>query len=123
MAEIRINRAAFLALWAKVVAQRLGFSEPEALTLGKAITGLTAQAKGRRLGIYEPRPAVQRAKVAARREERGVEWLEFMGRMVPVLRTEQASGQSVAPHPSTPKAPAAISSQNSKRTYLSSRGN
>ena len=75
MGEIRINRALFLALWATVVARRLGFSEPEALTLGKAITGLTAQAKGRRLGIYEPRPAEERAKVAERREvpEEGVE--------------------------------------------------
>lgn len=112
MAEIRINRAAFLALWAKVVAQRLGFSEPEALTLGKAITGFTAQAKGRRLGIYEPRPAVQRAKVAARREERGVEWLEFMGRMVPVLRTEQGVRAVSGTSPINPE---------SARRYLESK--
>ncbi len=52
--RISINRAPFLTLWAAVVAQRLGFDEDEALTLGKAVAGLTAQAKGRRLGIYKP---------------------------------------------------------------------
>ena len=33
-----------------MVAQRLGFDEDEALTLAKAVAGLNAQAKGRRLG-------------------------------------------------------------------------
>jgi hypothetical protein len=37
-----------------VVAQRLGFDEDEALTLGKALAGLNAQAKGRRLGLFKP---------------------------------------------------------------------
>ncbi len=41
---ISINRAPVLTLWAAVVAQRLGFSEDEALTLGKAVAGLNAQA-------------------------------------------------------------------------------
>lgn len=89
MVGIKINRAPFLALWASVVAKRLGYSEAEAVSLGKAITGLTAQAKGRRLGIYQARPAEERAKVAEKREEKGVEWLEFMGRFVPIIRTEE----------------------------------
>ncbi|MGC9529448.1 MAG: hypothetical protein ACP5G2_02350 [Candidatus Bipolaricaulaceae bacterium] len=88
MTEIKVNRAPFLALWAKVVARRLGFTEQEALTLGKAISGLTAQAKGRKLGIYQARPAGERAQTAAKREEQGVDWLEFMGRLVPILRDE-----------------------------------
>jgi hypothetical protein len=50
--KIMINRAPVLTLWAAVVAERLGYDHDTALTLGKAITGLTAQAKGRRLGIY-----------------------------------------------------------------------
>jgi hypothetical protein len=50
---ISINRAPVLTLWAAVVAQRLGFAEDEALTLGKAVSGLNAQAKGRRLGIFK----------------------------------------------------------------------
>jgi hypothetical protein len=48
---ISINRAPVLTLWAAVVAKRLGFDEDEALSLGKALAGLNAQAKGRRLGI------------------------------------------------------------------------
>jgi hypothetical protein len=46
---ISINRAPVLTLWAAVVAQRLGFDEAEALTLGKAVAGLNAQAKGRQV--------------------------------------------------------------------------
>jgi hypothetical protein len=48
---ILINRAPVLTRWASVAAERLGFNEDEALTLGKALAGLTAQTKGRRLGI------------------------------------------------------------------------
>ena len=51
---ISINRASVLTLWASVVAQRLGFDEDEALTLGKAVAGLNAQANGRRRGILKP---------------------------------------------------------------------
>lgn len=35
------------------LAERLGFSHDEALSLGKAVAGLNAQAKGRALGILE----------------------------------------------------------------------
>jgi hypothetical protein len=55
--KIKINRAPVLTLWAAVVAERLGFNHAEALTLGKAVAGLNAYAKGVRLGIYEPAPA------------------------------------------------------------------
>jgi hypothetical protein len=34
-----------LTLWASIVAERLGFDHDEALTLGKAVAGLNAQAK------------------------------------------------------------------------------
>jgi hypothetical protein len=37
-----------------VVAQRFGFDEDEALTSGKVVAGLNAQANGRRLGIFKP---------------------------------------------------------------------
>ena len=42
-----------MALWASVVAERLGFDRDEALTLGKAVAGLNAQVKGQRLGTFE----------------------------------------------------------------------
>jgi hypothetical protein len=51
--SIVINRAPVLTLWAATVAERMGFARDEALSLGKAVAGLTAQAKGRRLGIYK----------------------------------------------------------------------
>ena len=50
--KIIINRAPVLTLWAAVVAERLGYDHDVALTLGKGVTGLTAQSKGRRLGIF-----------------------------------------------------------------------
>ena len=83
---ISINRAPVLTLWAAVVAQRLGFDEDEALTLGKALAGLNAQAKGRRLGIFNPHE--ERAK-KAREKERGERFLiEVLGRPVPATNTE-----------------------------------
>jgi hypothetical protein len=51
---ISINRAPVLTLWAAVVARRLRFTKDKALTLGKAVAGLNAQAKGRGLGIFKP---------------------------------------------------------------------
>src|SRR3954451_23405149 len=53
------HRAPVLTLWAAAVAERLGFERDEALALGRALAGLTAHAKGVRLGILEP-PAPER---------------------------------------------------------------
>lgn len=83
---ISINRAPVLTLWAAVVAQRLGFNESEALTLGKALAGLNAQAKGRRLGIFKPH---EEKASKAREKERGEEfWIEVLGRPVPATNTD-----------------------------------
>ena len=83
---ISINRAPVLTLWAAVVAQRLGFDEDEALTLGKAVAGLNAQAKGRRLDIFKPHE--EKAK-KAREKERGERfWVEVLGRPVPATNTD-----------------------------------
>ncbi len=82
---ILINRAPVLTLWATVVAERLGFNQSEALTLGKAVAGLTAQSKGRRLGIFKPVPQEIRK---ARARKRGEEFLiEICGRSVPAVNT------------------------------------
>ena len=54
MSTLRINRAPVLALWAAVVAERLGSHRDTALTCGQAVAGMTAHAKGVRLGIYAP---------------------------------------------------------------------
>ncbi len=50
--NIKVNRAPVLTLWASVVAERLGYDPDESLTLGKAVSGLNAQAKGKSLGIF-----------------------------------------------------------------------
>src|ERR1700730_18103675 len=82
-----INRAPVLTLWATTVAERLGFDHDEALSLGKAVAGLTAQSKGQRLGIYKPVP--QEVKKAHARK-RGEEFLvEICGRQVPAVNTTE----------------------------------
>src|ERR1700674_4549982 len=83
---ISINRAPVLTLWAAVVAQRLGFNEDEALSLGKAVAGLNAQAKGRRLGIFKPHEQKPREARAAKRGEEF--WIEVCGRSVPARNTK-----------------------------------
>ena len=54
--QILVNHAPVLTLWAAIVAHRLGFDWNEALTLGRAVAGHSAQAKGRSLGIFQPAP-------------------------------------------------------------------
>ena len=83
--NILINRAPVLTLWATAVAERLGFDQDEALTLGKAVAGLTAQSKGQRLGIYKPVPEdVKKARARRRGEEF---FVEICGRQVPAINT------------------------------------
>ncbi len=95
---ISINRAPVLTLWAAVVAQRLGFRWDESLSLGKALAGLNAQSKGRRLGIFKPH---EEKTKAARKRERGEKfWIELCGRLVPAKNTADGiralTGRSVA---------------------------
>src|ERR1700693_4592879 len=83
--NILINRAPVLTLWASTVAERLGYDQDEALSLGKAWAGLNAQSKGQRLGIFKPVP--QEVK-KARAQKRGEEFLiEICGRQVPAIIT------------------------------------
>jgi hypothetical protein len=85
--NILINRAPVLTLWASTVAERLGFDQYEALSLGKAVAGLTAQSKGRRLGIYKPVPKEVKK---ARARKPGEEFLvEICGRSVPAINTTE----------------------------------
>ncbi|MCB1433366.1 MAG: hypothetical protein KDK75_13070 [Alphaproteobacteria bacterium] len=70
--SFKVNRAPVLTLWAAIVAERLGFDHDEALTLGRAVAGLNAYAKGKRLGIYKP----SSDSVSKKREERSAEGFE-----------------------------------------------
>jgi hypothetical protein len=85
---ISINRAPVLTLWAALVAQRLGFDEDEALTLGKALAGLNAKAKeGHRLGIFKPHE--EKAKIAREKEPGERFLIEVLGRPVPATNTDE----------------------------------
>jgi hypothetical protein len=89
MPEIRVNRAPFLTLWATIVAEHVGFEKDEALTIGKAVAGLTAQAKGRTLGIFHERPTEEIEKVRELREGMDAKNVPFMGRMIPCVMSEE----------------------------------
>ncbi len=112
MTEIKINRAPFLTLWAAVVARRLGYDGDEALTLGRAISGLTAQSKGRRLGIYTPSSEEARAELREQREEVGAETIDLMDRVVPCVRTSDGLRALSKAKPTDPE---------SVRKYLAGR--
>lgn len=81
---IEINRAPVLTLWAAVVAERLGFRWGEALSLGKGVAGLTAQSKGRRLGIFHPSE-----KKEIREKKAGETFhVQLLGRSIPCRNTD-----------------------------------
>ena len=104
MAEkIKINRAPVLTLWAAVVAERLGYKEDEALTLAKAVTGLNAQSKGRRLGIYEERPEEERAETQRKRAAKETFSVELMGRAVQSVNTKDGIRALEKDRPITPQ--------------------
>jgi hypothetical protein len=85
--KIKINRAPVLTLWAAIVAERLGYDEETALTLGKAVAGLNAQSKGRRLGIYEEKSEEEKEKEAKKQKPVKMEFIEILGRGVPAIKT------------------------------------
>ena len=99
--KIQINRAPVLTLWAAVVAERLGFNHGEALSLGKALAGLNAQSKGRRLGIFKPTPKEVKK---VRERERGEEFrVELLGRALPAVNTDEGVRAVVKSKPIKPE--------------------
>ncbi len=87
--KVKINRAPVLTLWATVVAERLGFDRDAALTLGKTVAGLNAQAKGQRLGIFE-KPEDQPAEAVSKAHKPAEEFrVPLLGRSVPAVQTPQ----------------------------------
>ncbi|HXF64650.1 MAG TPA: hypothetical protein VNK95_23665 [Caldilineaceae bacterium] len=86
--QVKINRAPVLTLWAAVVAERLGYDEEEALTLGRAVAGLNAQSKGRRLGIYEE-PERAETEEVQEKPAQAPQTVSLLGRAIPARKTEQ----------------------------------
>ena len=100
--KIKINRAPVLTLWAAVVAERLGYDKETALTLGKAVAGLNAQSKGRRLGIYEEKSQEEKEKEAKKQKPVKVEFVELLGRGIPTMKTPKGlraavKGEEISP--------------------------
>lgn len=85
--QVTVNRAPVLALWAAVVAQRLGFERDEALTMGRVVAGLNAYAKGKALGLYHPRAGTV-AKERKRLARGTVLHVYLLNRAVPMVRSE-----------------------------------
>jgi hypothetical protein len=100
--KITINRAPVLTLWAAIVAERLGFDEAAALTLGRALAGYTAQSKGQRLGIYHPR-AADEGEHPAKGEEQDLVYVNLMGRSLPARITPDGVRASERGHAADPE--------------------
>ena len=87
--DISINRAPVLTLWAAIVAERLGFTHDEALTLGRAVAGLNAYSKGKALGIFKPTPKDVKTARAAKAKTKQVLHVDLLHRAVPVVQTPE----------------------------------
>ena len=100
--KVKINRAPVLTLWATIVAERLGYDHDTALTLGKAVAGLNAQSKGRRLGLFEEaKRSDDQSESKAQRPERQV-MITLLGRPVPTVHTTQGVRATVNGKPIEP---------------------
>jgi hypothetical protein len=97
--KIKINRAPVMTLWAAVVAERLGYDEETALTLGKAVAGLNAQSKGKKLGIYEEKSEEEKEKETKKQKEDKTEFIEIMGRGVPAIKTPRGLRAAIKGEP------------------------
>jgi hypothetical protein len=86
--KIKINRAPVLTLWAAVVLERLEYTPDEALTLAKAVTGLNAQSKGRRLGIF-PQQSEKEPETQTQAKPQEAFAVEVLGRPVPAIKTPE----------------------------------
>jgi hypothetical protein len=100
--RVTINRAPVLTLWATVVAERLGYGEEEALTLGKAVAGLNAYSKGKALGLFQPTPAAVKRERAAEAKKAGIQHVELLHRAVPVVHTSEGWRAVVRDRPVNP---------------------
>jgi len=99
---VTVNRAPVLTLWAAVVAARVGYGWEEALSLGRAVAGLNAQSKGRRLGLYSP-PKGREGEGPPKKAGLGEEfWIELLGRSVPAKRTPEGVRAVVRDQPIQP---------------------
>jgi hypothetical protein len=100
---VRVNRAPVLTLWGAVVAERLGYEPDAALTLGKCLAGLNAQAKGRRLGIFGPPKAVERGGQPKKHGLGEEFWVEICDRPLPAKNTPDGVRAVIKDQPIDPE--------------------
>jgi hypothetical protein len=103
---VLVNRAPVLTLWAAIVAERQGHDRDAALTLGKAVAGLNAQAKGRALGIYQaPEGSAGQEPLRSARPAQpdGQHWVSILGRMVPAKETPGGMRAVIDDRPISPE--------------------
>lgn len=100
--KVTINRAPVLTLWAAIVAERMGFPEEAALTLGRALAGYTAQSKGRMLGIYHERPPGE-SEHAAPDDAPDLVFVDLMGKALPALATPDGVRAAERGRPADPE--------------------
>ena len=86
MTTIEINRAPVMTLWTAVVAERLGYARDEALTLGRAVAGMNAQAKAVHVGLRQPGGPAKAGEKGSRAAASSDSVL-LLGRSVPVVKT------------------------------------
>jgi hypothetical protein len=101
-ATVEINRAPVLTLWGVVVAERLGFDADAALTLGRCLAGLNAQAKGRAIGVFTAPPHAEKGAPSAKTGLGEEFWIEICGRPLPAKNTEDGIRAVVKDQPISP---------------------
>jgi hypothetical protein len=77
-----------MTLWAVVVAERLGHSHDEALTLGRAVTGLNAYSKAKAIGLVPSSENEPEEKEMKRGPTKRPDSVELLGRHIPVVKTK-----------------------------------
>jgi hypothetical protein len=100
---VPVNRAPVLALWGAVVAERMGYDWEASLTIGKVLSGLMAQSKGRQLGIYGP-PKDGEGWPPQKTGLGEDFWVQLCGRGVPCKETSEGVRAVVEDKPVTPEA-------------------
>jgi hypothetical protein len=100
---VKINRAPVLTLWAVVVSERMGYNRNAALTLGKAVAGLNAQSKGRRLGIFEEPTEKSEGEESKTQKPVQTTSITVLGRPVPTVQTDHGLRATVKGEPIDPE--------------------
>ncbi|KAF5333572.1 hypothetical protein D9611_002454 [Ephemerocybe angulata] len=86
-----VNRAPVMAAWAAIVAERLNFQRPEALSIASVYTEMNALSKGVSLGIYD-----KNKETGMEASRAGVQpYVELMGRR-PVYRTRDEQWRALS---------------------------